>query len=158
MIHIKKNLKKKRPHFRSWRRNQVRPVDVRETRTYKALPSTHHRSFLNFLFYTGVYPINNVVIVSSGQWRDSAIHTHVSIFPQTPLPSRLPHDIEQSSLCCTVGPCWLWALFFLYWLQLGFASQSGFWAATFPREEGRTKLFPLATESLFSESVSLFWK
>ena len=23
--------------------------------------------------------------------------------PQTPLPSRLPHNIEQSSLCCTVG-------------------------------------------------------
>jgi len=30
---------------------------------------------------------------------------HVSILPQTPLPSRLPHNIEQSSMCCTVGPC-----------------------------------------------------
>ena len=27
--------------------------------------------------------------------------------PQTPLPPRLPHNIEQSSLCYTVGPCWL---------------------------------------------------
>ena len=27
--------------------------------------------------------------------------------PQTPLPSRLLHNIEQSSLCYTVGPCWL---------------------------------------------------
>ena len=32
---------------------------------------------------------------------------HVSILPQTPLPSRLAHHIEKISLCCTVGPCWL---------------------------------------------------
>ena len=31
--------------------------------------------------------INNVVIVSGGQQRDSAIHLYVSILPQTPLPS-----------------------------------------------------------------------
>ena len=47
------------------------------------------------------------MIVSGEQRRDSAIHIHVSILPQTPLPSRLPHNIQQSSLCCTVGPCWL---------------------------------------------------
>ena len=41
------------------------------------------------------------------QPRDSAIHIHVSILPQTPFPSRLPHNIEQISLCYTVGPCWL---------------------------------------------------
>ena len=41
------------------------------------------RMFL-FLFYTGVQMINTVVIVSSGQERDSAIHIHVSILPQTP--------------------------------------------------------------------------
>ena len=35
------------------------------------------------------------MIVSDGQQRDSAIHTRVSILPQTPLPSRLPHNIEQ---------------------------------------------------------------
>ena len=35
------------------------------------------------------------------------MHIHVSIFPQTSLPSRLPHNIEQSALCYTVGPCWL---------------------------------------------------
>ena len=29
------------------------------------------------------------------------------ILPQTPLPSRLPRNMEQSSLCYTVGPCWL---------------------------------------------------
>ena len=27
--------------------------------------------------------------------------------PQSLLPSRLPYDIEQSSMCYTVGPCWL---------------------------------------------------
>ena len=48
--------------------------------------------------------MNSVVIVSGGQWRESAIHIHVSILPQTPLPSRLPHNIEQSSLCYTVSP------------------------------------------------------
>ena len=63
--------------------------------------------FFNFLLYFGVHQINNNVIVSGGQQKDSAIHIHVSIFPQTPFPSRLPHNIEQSSLCYTTGPCWL---------------------------------------------------
>ena len=34
------------------------------------------------------------------------MHTHVSILLQTPLPSRLPHDIEQRSLGCKVGLYW----------------------------------------------------
>ena len=51
--------------------------------------------------------INNDVTVSGGQQRDPAIHIHVFILPQTPLPSRLPHNIEQSSMCYIVGPCWL---------------------------------------------------
>ena len=51
--------------------------------------------------------MNNVVIVSDEQQRDSAIYLCVSVFLQTPLPSRLPHNIEQRSLCCTEGPCWL---------------------------------------------------
>ena len=46
-------------------------------------------------------------MVLGAQQRDSAIYTHVSILLQTPLPSRLPHHTEQSSLCYTVGPCWL---------------------------------------------------
>ena len=45
----------------------------------------------------------NNVVVSGRQQRDSAIHIHVSILPQTPFPSRLPHNIEQSSLCYTEG-------------------------------------------------------
>ena len=50
---------------------------------------------------------NNVVIVLGELWRDSANHTHATILPQTPLLPRLPHNIEQSPLCYTVGPCWL---------------------------------------------------
>ena len=61
---------------------------------------------LNFQICIGVWPTNTVVIVSDGQQRDSAIHVHVTILPQMPLPSRL-NNIEQSSMCSTVGPCWL---------------------------------------------------
>ena len=32
---------------------------------------------------------------------------HVSILPQTLLPSRLAHNTEQSSMCYRVTPCWL---------------------------------------------------
>ena len=62
--------------------------------------------FLNFLFCIGVQLINNGVIFASEQCKDSAIHIHVSILPQ-PLPSRLPYNTVQSSMCYTVGPCWL---------------------------------------------------
>ena len=56
--------------------------------------------FLTFNFVLGVRPTNTVVIVSGEQQRDSATHmdTHVSILPQTPLPSRMPHNTEQSSM------------------------------------------------------------
>ena len=47
------------------------------------------------------------MIPAGGEKRDSAIHIHVSILPQTPFPSRLPHNSEQSSPCYTVGPCQL---------------------------------------------------
>ena len=50
---------------------------------------------LNFLFCIAVQLINNVVIVSDEQQRDSAINIHVSILPQTPLPSRLPHNMNR---------------------------------------------------------------
>ena len=50
------------------------------------------------------------MIVSGGQQRDSAIYIHVSILPQTPQPSRIPQNTEQSSLCYTVGPHWLFIL------------------------------------------------
>ena len=63
--------------------------------------------FFFFLFFVEVEQINNVVIVSGERWRDSAIHMHVSILSQTPLPSRLPHNIEQNYMCYTIGPCGL---------------------------------------------------
>ena len=47
------------------------------------------------------------MIASGEQQRDSTIHIHVSILPQPPFPSRLPHNIEQSSVCYTVVPYWL---------------------------------------------------
>ena len=50
--------------------------------------------------------LRSLVIFMDIQWRDSAIHMHVSILPQTPLPSRLPHNTKQSPLCCAAWPCW----------------------------------------------------
>ena len=47
--------------------------------------------------------MNNVVGVLGEQQRDSAIHIHVSILPQTPFPSRLPHNTEWSSIWYTVS-------------------------------------------------------
>ena len=51
--------------------------------------------------------INNVVIVSGIQQSDSVIHINVPVLFQIIFPFRLLHNIEQSSLCYTVGPCWL---------------------------------------------------
>ena len=58
-------------------------------------------------FCIGVKQINNVDVVSGEQQSDSTIHIHVSILPQDPLPSGLPYNIEQSSMCYTTGPCWI---------------------------------------------------
>ena len=41
-----------------------------------------HIYFLNFLFYIRLELINNVVLVSGMQQRDSAIHIHVAILFQ----------------------------------------------------------------------------
>ena len=75
----------------------------------------HFAIIFNFIFYfltpkafcIGVYPVNNIVIISGEQWRESAIHICVSILPQNSLPSRLAHNINQSSMCCTIGFHWL---------------------------------------------------
>ena len=56
--------------------------------------------------------INNVVLVSGVQQSDSVIHIHVPILFQIIFPFRLLYNIEQSSLCYTVGPCWLSILLF----------------------------------------------
>ena len=91
---------------------------------------------LNFLFCTGCSPS---LIVSGEQQRVSAIHIHVSILLQT-----LPHKIEQSSMCYTIGPFWL--------------SIINIPVCTCPSQTHY--LFPppflLATMNLLSKSVSLF--
>ena len=51
--------------------------------------------------------MNNVAVVSGGQQRDSATHMHVFILPHPPLPSKRPHNLEQSSLCYSAVPFWL---------------------------------------------------
>ena len=59
----------------------------------------HCRQILQQPFWIGVQPINNVMVVSDGQ-RDSAIPIHVSILPQSPLPSRL--HIALSRVPCAI--------------------------------------------------------
>ena len=59
------------------------------------------------------------MIISGRQQRDSAIHIQVSVLPETPLPSRLPHNIEQSSLCYTVAiHCIFLAIHFIFLIYL----------------------------------------
>ena len=60
--------------------------------------------------------IYNVVLVSGVQQSDSVtlILTHVSILFQILFPIRLLQNIKQSSLCSTVGPCWLSILYIVY--------------------------------------------
>ena len=68
--------------------------------------------FFNFLFYSGVYLMNNVLLVSGLQQSDSVIHIHISILFQILFPFRLLHDIEQSFLASfdRVQDCLLFAL------------------------------------------------
>ena len=53
--------------------------------------------------------INNVVLVSGVQQSNSVtyIYIYIYILYQILLPRRLLQNIVQSSLCYTVGPCWL---------------------------------------------------
>ena len=51
--------------------------------------------------------INSVVLVAGVQQSDSVIYIHGSILIQFLFPFRLLQNIELSSLCYTVGPCWL---------------------------------------------------
>ena len=53
--------------------------------------------------------------VSGAQQSDSFIHIHVSILFQILFPFRLLHNVEQSSRCYIVGPCWLSTLKQVSW-------------------------------------------
>ena len=61
-----------------------------------------------FLLYIGAQLIGNFVWVSALQQNASAIH--VSSFFKIMFSFRLLQNNEQSSLCYTVGPCWLFIL------------------------------------------------
>ena len=74
----------------------------------------------SFFFYIGVQLIYNVVLVSAVQQSDSVIHIHISILFQIPFPFSLLQSTEQSSLCSTVGPCWLSVLHIVCVLIPGF--------------------------------------
>ena len=71
------------------------------------LPTSSPISSLQLLFYTGAELTNNVTLVSGVEQSDSDIHIHVSTLFQILFPMWLLHNIEQNSLCYTVGPCLL---------------------------------------------------
>ena len=50
------------------------------------------------------------MLVSGVQQIDSVVHTHIFILFHIRFPFRLLQNIEQSSLCCTVDPGWLFIL------------------------------------------------
>ena len=64
--------------------------------------------FVNFLMFILYWSIIDK-LVSNIQLSDSVIHIliPVSILFQILFPFRLLQTIEQSSLCYTLGPCWL---------------------------------------------------
>ena len=66
--------------------------------------------FYFILEYQYFILINNVVLVSGVQPSDSVLHIPVSSLFQILFPFTLLQNIEQSSLCYTVGPCWLCVL------------------------------------------------
>ena len=65
--------------------------------------------FSDFKFLILYWSIADLKCCDSFRWTTRGpSHTFtLSILPQTPLPSRLPHNVDQSSLCYTVCPCWL---------------------------------------------------
>ena len=61
-----------------------------------------------FKIFIEIYLIYNAVLVSNVQQSDSIIHKYTNIFLfYILLHYRLLQDIEYSSLCYIVGPCWL---------------------------------------------------
>ena len=86
------------------------------------------------------------MLVSGVQQNDSVIHIHVSILFQILFPFGLLHNFEQSSLCYTVGPCWLSIL------------NTAVCTCQFqtPRLSLPPHPSPLVTISSFSKSGSLF--
>ena len=101
-----------------WATEQQQIPVIKAKRVCRSHYTTHSEAIIEpyrllLLYFLKTYfwilPINNVVIVSGRPRRDSAIPIpiHVSVLPQTPLPSRLTYNTECSSLGYTVGPRWL---------------------------------------------------
>ena len=68
-----------------------------------------YTSFFNFLNTILYWSIADEQCCNSFRWTAKGLsHTNTgSSLPQTPLPSNLPHNIEQNSPCNKVSPCWL---------------------------------------------------
>ena len=73
--------------------------------------STDSGHLFCFVFLIEVELIYNVMLVSSVKRSDSVIHTYIYILFQILFPYRLLQNIECSSLCYTVDPCWLSVLY-----------------------------------------------
>ena len=86
--------------------------------------------------------MNNGVLISGVQQSDLVTHIHESILCQVLFPFRLLQSIEQSSLCYTVGPCWLFILYIVVCVNPNLP--------IYPSPP-----FPLGNRSLFSTSVTL---
>ena len=70
---------------------------------------------LFFLISIGVQLIYSVVFISAVQQNDSVIHIYIYIyfFFYIFFHYRLFQDIEYSSMCYTIGPCWLSVLYII---------------------------------------------
>lgn len=62
-------------------------------------------AWLHFLYFYFrlAYSRLTMLMVSGAQQSNSAVRLCICILPQAPLPSRLPYNLEHSSLCYMVG-------------------------------------------------------
>ena len=74
----------------------------------------HCLLILYFLIYfIEVWLIYSVLLLSVVKHSDSVIHIYISILFHIPFCYGLLHDTEYSSLCYTVGPCYLFILYII---------------------------------------------
>ena len=64
-----------------------------------------HRVLVCKLIFIRIWLLYNVLIASALHRSESVIHIHISPLFQVVFPFRSPQNIEQSSLCYTVGSC-----------------------------------------------------
>ena len=85
---------------------QIGLLRGRETASCQGSPSQRGSALsarLGFSFYVGVWLVYTAVLVSGVQ-QVIPLHTHSPLF-QILSPHQMLEDIEESSLCYTVGPC-----------------------------------------------------